>query len=198
MNNLELINVVDIEATCYRNNRFPKGEKPEIIQIGISQLNLRNLNIIKKDCIYIIPEQSRISNYCIKITGITDEIISDKGIYFKNAIDILVDKYKSKKVSWSSWGGIDKILFKKQCEYYSIEYPFNSYVDIQLFFSNIYGFFKTISLKEACNFMNIEGDFHNAENDSYCTALIYAKTLEKIRNKFREDRLKKLKENIHP
>ncbi|WP_213278118.1 hypothetical protein [Chryseobacterium indologenes] len=64
-NNIKTTNeiiIIDLEATCWENDRIPIGQKVDIIEIGICKLNLTSKVISQKQSIYVIPERSEINN----------------------------------------------------------------------------------------------------------------------------------------
>jgi inhibitor of KinA sporulation pathway (predicted exonuclease) len=118
--------IVDLEATCWDNDRIPHGQKVDIIEIGICKLNLTSKTISQKQSIYVIPERSEINRFCTKLTGITPQLIEEKGIYFEEACEKIRDEYDSNRshgqdteISTESrllnnaTGSESKILFQK-------------------------------------------------------------------------------------
>ncbi len=77
--------IIDLEATCWENDRIPTGQKVDIIEMGICKLDLISNTISQKQSIYVIPERSEINRFCTKLTGITPQLIEEKGIYFEEA-----------------------------------------------------------------------------------------------------------------
>jgi len=67
-----LLNVVDVEATCWEGEP-PAGQHSEIIEIGIVVLNLETLERTGKRSVMVRPEHSEVSAFCTRLTGITPE-----------------------------------------------------------------------------------------------------------------------------
>lgn len=78
--------IVDLEATCWENDRIPTGQKVDIIEIGICELNITTQAISKKQGIYVIPERSKISKFCTDLTGITPQLIKEKEFISKKPV----------------------------------------------------------------------------------------------------------------
>ncbi len=169
--------VVDIEATCWEK---PRTEHiSEIIEIGISPIDTKSGNILETRDIIVKPEHSEISEFCTKLTTLTQEDV-DSGISFKDACDILVNEYNSKKYAWGSYGHYDKNQFEAQCKRENIDYPFSkSYVNIKLLLSLRYSLKKYMDMKKALHFLDIPliGTHHRANDDSRNIAHILSKIL---------------------
>jgi hypothetical protein len=48
------INVIDVEATCWDNEKERKGQLNEVIEIGITEVDLSELSSYRSEGIYII------------------------------------------------------------------------------------------------------------------------------------------------
>ena len=66
----DLLNVIDVEATCW-DGPTPPGQTNEIIEVGICVLNIRTLERVERRHIMVRPERSEISAFCAELTGIT-------------------------------------------------------------------------------------------------------------------------------
>lgn len=93
--------VVDIECTCWRESQT--DNIGEIIEIGISPIDTKSGTVLESRSIIVKPEHSDVSEYCTRLTTLTQEDV-DSGISFKDACDILVNEYNSKKYMWCSYG----------------------------------------------------------------------------------------------
>lgn len=99
MKTTDEIVIIDLEATCWENDRIPAGQKTDIIEIGICELNRTTQEISKKQSIYVIPERSEINKFCTNLTGITPQLIEEKGIYFEEACEKIKDEYHSAQLT---------------------------------------------------------------------------------------------------
>jgi inhibitor of KinA sporulation pathway (predicted exonuclease) len=173
--------IVDLEATCWENDRIPAGQKVDIIEIGICELNRTTRAISKKQSIYIIPERSKISKFCTDLTGITPQLIKEKGIHFEEACEKIRDEYDSTLLTWAGFGNFDKEQIMEQCDYLGIENPFSeNYLNIMHQFKAYNGLYKMMGLKRALKAMNMdfEGNHHSGADDAYNAAKILRKILE--------------------
>lgn len=181
MNTTNEILIIDLEATCWENDRIPIGQKVDIIEIGICKLNLTSKAISQKQSIYVIPERSEINEFCTKLTGITPQLIEEKGIYFEEACEKIMDEYQPSTLTWAGFGGFDKEQIFEQCDWLGIENPFDGfYINIMEEFRDHFRLHKMIGLKRALDYlkMDFEGNHHNGADDAYNAAKILQKILQ--------------------
>ena len=181
MKTTDKILIVDLEATCWENDRIPTGQKVDIIEIGICELD-RTTNVIsRKQSIYVIPERSKISKFCTDLTGITPQLIKEKGVHFEEACEKIRDEYDSTLLTWAGFGNFDKEQIMEQCDYLGIENPFSeNYLNVMHQFKNYNGLHKMMGLKRALRAMNMsfEGNHHSGADDAYNAARILREILE--------------------
>ncbi len=172
--------IIDLEATCWENDRVPIGQKVDIIEIGICQLNLTSKAISRKQSIYVIPERSEINSFCTKLTGITPQLIDEKGIYFEEACEMIRDEYHSAPLTWAGYGNFDGEQIMEQCDWLGIRNPFSAhYLNVMYEFKRHFRLHKSIGLKRALSHLNMdfEGTHHSGADDAYNTARILSKIL---------------------
>lgn len=173
--------IIDLEATCWENDRIPAGQKADIIEIGICELNLLGNTISKKQSIYVIPERSGINRFCTNLTGITSQLIEEKGIYFEEACEKIKDEYGSKPLTWAGFGNFDKEQIIEQCDWLGIDNPFSGhYLNVMYEFKRHFGLHKLMGLKRALKYlkMDFEGNHHSGADDAYNAAKILRAILE--------------------
>lgn len=171
--------IVDVESTCWKNNIAPEGQRSEIIEIGICTLELVNRKIDKKGSIFVTPTESSISPFCTELTTITPEMITQRGIPFADACQILRDDYASKNRLWISWGNYDRRMFMEQCDRRKIDYPFTErHCNLKGLFANIYG--NRLGMKAALDKikLDLQGTHHRGDDDAYNIARILAYLLD--------------------
>src|SRR3954467_4055740 len=91
---LDHVLVIDIEATCWDGGFPPKGETNDIIEIGLTPLELSTGRRLEKRSILVRPERSKVSPFCTSLTTLTQAQV-DTGIRFKDACKLLEDEYLS-------------------------------------------------------------------------------------------------------
>ncbi len=65
-----LLNVVDVEATCWQDGP-PDGQVSEIIEIGLTTVDLSLGQRIGRHRILVRPQRSAVSAFCTELTGLT-------------------------------------------------------------------------------------------------------------------------------
>ena len=169
--------VVDIEATCWEDQQI--SDLNEIIEIGISPINTESGDILETKDIIVKPEHSMVSEYCTKLTTLTQEDV-DSGASFKDACDMLVNDYDSKKYVWASYGFYDKHQFDAQCKRENIEYPFvKAHINIKLLFALKYSLKRQVGMDKALRLLGLPliGTHHRGGDDSRNIANILSKIL---------------------
>lgn len=167
--------VIDLEATCWEYDKIPPGQRTDIIEIGICELNRTTHEISKKQSIYVIPERSKINKFCTDLTGITPKLIEERGIYFEEACEKIRDEYHPASIAWAGFGAFDKDQIVEQCDYLGIENPFSgNYINIMHQFKAYNGLYKMMGLKRALKALNMEfeGHHHSGADDAYNAARI--------------------------
>lgn len=173
--------IIDIECTCYPNNAFPKGEKQEIIEIGVALLNSKYLDIEEVESILVPPTQSLISDYCTQLTTLTPDMFytevdhEHKLWTFREACQYLESKYFTRECPWMSWGDFDRLTFEKQCADYGVQYPFSrTHFNLKTLFSLFLGRHKGYGMKKALRVAGLphKGTHHRGHDDAYNIARI--------------------------
>ncbi len=169
--------VIDIESTCWENPQ--ESDISEIIEIGICTIDTKTGNIIRTESIIVKPKNSKVSEFCTRLTTLTQDYV-DCGIPFKDACDILLKEYDSKKLVWASYGNYDKRQFEEQCKRENIEYPFSkTHINIKLLFALRYSLRREVGMAKALNMLDIPliGTHHRGIDDSRNIARILSKIL---------------------
>ena len=73
----ENILIVDLEATCWEN-RPPRGQESEIIEIGVCMMNARTGKISKNEGILIRPQHSKVCPFCTELTTLTQNMLDSE------------------------------------------------------------------------------------------------------------------------
>jgi len=175
----KFVNVIDLEACCWRGNP-PKGQSKEIIEIGIASVDFYTKEIIKKRSILVKPKHSEISAFCTELTTITQEMVDKKGVSFEIACKILVKEFNSNKSMFVSWGEYDKDAFKKECRSKKTPYPFGkTHINLEKLFAFKYGLKQPASVSGALKLLDMEftGTKHRGISDAINTARILQKII---------------------
>lgn len=181
MSTPKTILVVDVEATCWEKlppNKFP-STRNEIIEIGITEIDIASKTLGESHSILVIPPTTEISDFCTKLTTITPELIQREGIPFREAIELLVSKFKSNRNIFASWGDYDRRSFEKNCDWNKVPYPFaNLHLNVKTLFAAKFGY---NGGQEKCGQdlgIKMEGTAHRGIDDSRNIAKILVKLLK--------------------
>jgi inhibitor of KinA sporulation pathway (predicted exonuclease) len=172
--------IVDVESTCWENEKAPSGEISEIIEIGVCTLDIATRQPHNKRSIFVKPSMSKISPFCTGLTTITPEMVAEHGISFADACAILRDEYKTESRLWLSWGNYDQRMFAEQCPRMVVDYPFSDkHCNLKNRFANYYG--KRMGMERALRTIDLklEGTHHRGGDDAWNIARILASMLDK-------------------
>jgi len=176
---LDCILVVDVESTCWEGQPSP-GETSEIIQIGACFLDTETTLVTGSTSILVKPKVSKVSDFCLKLTGITQEMLDTKGISYGEAVGILVKALNSKKKTWASYGDYDKYMFEKMSGGDRKLYPFGArHINVKNLFALKCKLDKEIGMMGALGKLGLklEGRHHDAKDDVINIAKILSRIL---------------------
>jgi inhibitor of KinA sporulation pathway (predicted exonuclease) len=165
--------VVDLEATCWKKHP-PSGQQNEIIEVGVCLLDVSTLEIEDNRGILVKPTRSKVSEFCTKLTSLTQEVV-DGGVSFAEACITLETDYDSKNRIWLSWGAYDLRLFRSQCQSFAVTYPYSDHhVDLKGVFAKLRNKGKRVGMARALKMLeiNLDGRHHRGSDDAYNTAKI--------------------------
>lgn len=165
---VRLLNVVDVEATCWEGEP-PPGEQNEIIEIGLTTIDLDNWRRLEKHRVLVRPEHSEVSPFCTELTGLTASEVS-AGVSFEEACNVLVTQYQTDKNPWASWGDYDRKQFLRQCEAYGVTYPFGEvHVNAKARFTDVRGLRRRPGMARALELagLPLQGRHHSGADDAW-------------------------------
>lgn len=166
--------VFDLECTCWKG-RPPVGMRQEIIEIGCCIFDRNTDRILQKKSMIVRPSSSTISDFCTKLTTITQAMVDKEGMDLKEACDVLINEYGSKGIVSASWGMFDSNHLKKDCKHAGIPFPLSGkHINLQRRFLNISKVKYEMSVENALRSIGKEFDGvkHRAVNDAYNTAIL--------------------------
>lgn len=175
---LSKVLVIDVESSCWKTSP-PPGQQSEIIEIGISVLDLRKKEIVKSEGIFVKPEYSEISDFCTELTTITQEQV-DTGVSFYRACEVLKNLYNSENTTWASWGDYDRVQFERCCKLHKCKYPFGrTHINVKNLFALSKGLDKEVGVDIALKMMKMpfEGVHHRGVDDSINIAKLFLEIL---------------------
>lgn len=172
-----LANVLDLELSCYPDGIFPKDERQEIIEIGLTTVDLRDMRILAVRSIPVKPTMSTISPFCTELTGWTQAALNKQGVEFEEAYRRLVDKYGAKGRLLVTDSAGDRKFFDWQSAMFGKSSPFGEdELNVSVWFSIYTGIFENVSLETKLEKLGLtfEGRPHRADWDSKNIAHLFA------------------------
>lgn len=163
-----LLNVVDVEATCWPG-QAPRGAVSEIIEIGLTVIDLDVGKRIGKHRILVRPERSTVSEFCTELTGLTRSEV-DTGVSFTQACRTLAVEHDCGSRPWASWGDYDRRQFERQCAATGVAYPFRrQHINAKILFSEAYGSKRKHGMAQALKIagLPLEGMHHSGTDDAW-------------------------------
>lgn len=165
---------LDLELTCWEQEA-PPGQHPEIIEIGLAEVDLVGLTVSRTHSVLCRPVRSEISGYCTALTGITPERMKAEGIHLPDALNRIRKEYGSANKAWLAWGADNQTL-AAACDARGVQSPFSdTYFDLGALFRLSFGLKDRTGLLDALDHlgMTFEGQPHRAETDATNTARLF-------------------------
>jgi inhibitor of KinA sporulation pathway (predicted exonuclease) len=168
-----LLNVVDVEATCWPGSP-PPGAVSEIIEIGLTVVDLSTAERVQRHRILVRPARSEVSGFCTELTGLTQDE-ADGGLPFGEACRLLAAEHASGARPWASWGDYDRHQFTRQCGATRTPYPFGRrHTNAKAVFTEVHGLRKRPGMAQALGLagLPLEGRHHRGEDDAWNIAAL--------------------------
>jgi inhibitor of KinA sporulation pathway (predicted exonuclease) len=168
-----LLNVVDVEATCWDRGQ-PPGAVSEIIEIGLTVVDLATAERLARHRILVRPVRSTVSEFCTELTGLTQHEV-DGGVAFAEACRLLAVEHRAGSRPWASWGDYDRNLFTRQCRHTPTPYPFGRHhTNAKAVFTEAHGLRKRPGMAQALEIagLRLEGRHHRGEDDAWNIAAL--------------------------
>lgn len=170
--------VIDLEmnpvSKSFKDVR--KFTTDEVIEIGAVKLDDNFKQIDEFQC-YVKPEYGEITKHITKLTGITQEVVADKPIFYY-AFQDFMDWIGTWDMLLYSWSNSDINQLRDECAYKLPLFDTNrlerQWRDLQKAFDDRIGLHSSLALKHAIGAMNrnFEGTQHTALADAANTAAI--------------------------
>ncbi len=137
-------------------------------------LDLKRLAITASRSILVKPARSKVSPFCIRLTGLTPAMVSG-GISFLDACATLETEYESRNRAWASWGNYDLTMFADQCPSFGVPYPFSQHhLNLKALFASVYDTGRQVGMSRALTILSLplEGKHHRGGDDARNIACI--------------------------
>ncbi|MBC3985995.1 exonuclease domain-containing protein [Streptomyces sp. AC536] len=163
-----LVNVVDVEATCW-SGQAPPGQVSEIIEIGLCVVDTVARERVARHRLLVRPARSTVSAFCTELTGLTQAEV-ERGMPFADACATLAREHRAATRAWVSWGDYDRKQFARQCERGPARYPFSGrHTNAKAVFADAYGLARRPGMARALQLagLPLEGRHHRGEDDAW-------------------------------
>lgn len=180
---LHFVNVIDLECTCWRADEPQRPDEvrvQEVIEIGVTVLDVRTRSIVSTESILVLPTTSEISAFCTELTTLTTAEVRATGIAFRDALTKLKKTYESKDRVFASWGDFDRKHFERQCERETLGYPFGPrHLNVKNLFALQHALPREVGMDTALETLGLPlvGTHHRGGDDSRNIAHLLAKML---------------------
>ena len=160
--------VIDLEATCWKNDRQP--ERMEIIEIGAVKLDGKSLKIIDEFSSFVRPIDNPIlSDFCRELTSIRQCDV-DKAEDFNTVFARFLEWIGEASYQIVSWGEYDLKQLTRDCKRHGISFPNkfrNKHINIKQLFAKQRGI-RPCGLGQAIRMVGLifEGTHHRAIYDA--------------------------------
>ncbi|MFE1317334.1 exonuclease domain-containing protein [Kitasatospora phosalacinea] len=168
-----LLNVVDVEATCW-DGQPPPGQVSEIIEIGLTVVDLSSLRRVGRHRVLVRPQRSTVSAFCTELTGLTQSEVAT-GLSFADACRLLAAEHRAGRRPWASWGDYDRLQFTRQCGATGTAYPFGRHhTNAKAAFTEAHGLRKRPGMARALELagLPLEGRHHSGADDAWNIAAL--------------------------
>ena len=151
----------------------------ETIQFGGVIVDMRSYKIVEDIDIYVKPKiHPKLTDFCVELTGITDERLERKGVSLGELCGLLGKKIKPYKhqLEWAGWGAFDGRFLSMDMKRAGLEesYPLRDikYNNLSYMFQRAQNAKRKMGLRKAMRKCNIEfsGRHHNGYFDAYNTS----------------------------
>jgi inhibitor of KinA sporulation pathway (predicted exonuclease) len=178
---------VDLETTC--TNTHAEQFQNEIIEIGLSIVDVKNYRVERNLSIMVKPQRSQVTEFCTQLTGIKPEDVAD-GLTLPEAAEVLLKEYDTLSYVWSSWGDFDRYMMNRECTHYKCRIPFNrQHLNLKALYglNNFTGNLMGLGSAVKHSGMKFLGQQHRGVDDARTAAQIFINLQLGQRNVRKED-----------
>ncbi|MGC0421521.1 exonuclease domain-containing protein [Embleya sp. AB8] len=179
---LDLLLVIDVEATCW-SGPIPDGQRNEIIEIGLTTLDIGTGERLDRHGIPVRPTHSTVSAFCTELTTLTQADVA-AGHTFADACALLRDEFRAHERVWASWGEYDRQQFERQCAAEAVPYPFGTrHLNAKTLYSLAHGLDHELGMAGALAHagLPLHGTHHRGVDDAWNIAALLGGVLRASR-----------------
>lgn len=161
--------VIDLEATCSNDGSITELQM-ETIEFGAVWLNLSG-DIIDTFQTFVSPSQTRVTDFCTRLTGITQVQVDSAPPFPIAALSMqaFVKRHAMEESVWLSWGAWDAKQLTRESQQHGTEMPIQlPHQNAKRLFAKTQRIGKEIGMARACELtgLGIEGAHHRALDDA--------------------------------
>jgi inhibitor of KinA sporulation pathway (predicted exonuclease) len=175
---------IDFELTCPDDDvPLDVPFEPEIIEMGVVELDVQLLELGRRDSYYIKNEYSPVTKRCTELTGITQKTLDKQGRRLSEVFASFSKKYGPGNKAWVAWGS-DKEAVDRDCVRKGVRSPFSeAFFNLGLEFSQMTGIGRSIGLHDALRMLGEEPitEHHRAVNDAIESARVDIFRIKRMR-----------------
>lgn len=168
--------VLDVEETCW-DGPPPPGMVPEIIEIGVAELDMRELVILREASFLVRPVRSEVSDYCTTLTGHSADSLRRNGRPLAEIFRTFSKSFGPAKKALMSWGDDWKEIARDaDLAGASNPFPREAFQNIGQMFTLMTGSRTRLGLVAALESagLSFDGIPHRGVVDARNTAILYA------------------------
>ncbi len=171
--------VFDLEMCCWDDGRKPNTG--EIIEIGVCQVDTKNLTITKVAQYYVKPERDEVSEFCTSLTGITPRTIAKQGRPLREVMATLDKHFGSSGKIFAAWGQDDAVL-KEELKKKGVKFVMGDYMNVANMARLLLGESRKSQLDVMSEFgLEFEGSVHSGVDDAKNLARLLIEIMKKLR-----------------
>lgn len=117
----------------------------------------------------IKPEYSTVSDFCTKLTTITQDMLDRDGITLAEAREKLINEYQSPERTWVSWGRYDHTQIMNDCREKRVPYFMGkNHINLKNLFALKQRLRREVGVKKAMEILGLdfEGTHHRGVDDA--------------------------------
>jgi inhibitor of KinA sporulation pathway (predicted exonuclease) len=168
---------LDLEMNC-PDRSTPGVGAPEIIEVGIVELNVVSLEIIR-EANHLVRPLREISRRCTRITGLTgDDFKGAKP--FKEVIAAICAQWPGKPTG-IAWGD-DGAILERACRQFHVAMPFRRFIDLSQVLRDALLLQNPMGLRGTVNMLGLsfDGCAHMAVADARNAARIHGEMIRRL------------------
>jgi inhibitor of KinA sporulation pathway (predicted exonuclease) len=130
--------------------------KQEIIEIGMTELNLITLQTTQEASHFVRPKRWEISSKCTYFTGITTDDIR-QACSFPKVLESLTEQFAPSRALWCTWGN-DASLIAATCQAHGLKTLLRNLLDLSQLFQCLFQLKQRASLQNAVEVLGMGFD----------------------------------------